>query len=81
MCLAPALHYSESREAYVLPLIGRHVGPVLRPERRKLSADLHSGPERRRTIRADRRAAVRAARLLRGLETQLRQRGRGGSRA
>jgi hypothetical protein len=32
--LRPALRYSYSRDAYVLRMVGRSVGPVLRPERR-----------------------------------------------
>jgi hypothetical protein len=47
--LSPLLRYSYSRDAYILRGVGRRVGPVLRPERRRRS-EHHSpsdGIERR----------------------------------
>ena len=41
----PVFRYSESRKAYVLRLVGRKWGPVLRQERR--SAKAFDGVERR----------------------------------
>jgi hypothetical protein len=32
--LRPVLRYSTSRDAYVLRVVGRHVGPVMRVDRR-----------------------------------------------
>jgi hypothetical protein len=34
LVLRPAFRYSAMRDAYVLRGVGRHVGPVLRPNRR-----------------------------------------------
>jgi hypothetical protein len=33
--LTPLFRYSPTRDGYVLRLLGRHVGPVLRPDRRR----------------------------------------------
>ncbi len=46
--LRPLLRYSEGREAYVLRLVGRRFGPVLRQDRRRAGRRGYSGPERRR---------------------------------
>jgi hypothetical protein len=35
VALSPLLRYSAAREAYVLRLVGREFGPVLRVERRR----------------------------------------------
>jgi hypothetical protein len=50
--LGPLLRYSHCRDAYVLRVVGRSVGPVLRPERRtgRRSRPL-DGIERRRRAR------------------------------
>jgi hypothetical protein len=42
----PVLRYSQPRDAYVLRVVGRKWGPVLRPERRGES-HLEGGTERR----------------------------------
>jgi hypothetical protein len=42
----PLLRYSEPREAYVLRLVGRKWGPVLRQDRRRDGA-LQGTPDRR----------------------------------
>ncbi|MDQ6841501.1 MAG: hypothetical protein M3025_03640 [Actinomycetota bacterium] len=42
----PILRYSYGREAYVLRLVGKRGGPVLRRERRTRQL-LYSGPDRR----------------------------------
>jgi hypothetical protein len=42
----PLLRYSEPRDAYVLRLVGRKWGPVLRPDRRQGGAP-HGATERR----------------------------------
>ena len=44
--LKPLFRYSERREAYVLRLIGRRVGPVLKRDRRH-EGPAYRGPERR----------------------------------
>ncbi len=45
----PLLRYSATRDAYVLRLIGRSFGPVLRPERRGRRGREHfDGLDRRR---------------------------------
>jgi hypothetical protein len=44
----PILRYSVTRDAYVLRLVGRSVGPVLRPNRRQRRSDPFDGVERRR---------------------------------
>jgi hypothetical protein len=44
----PFLRYSVTRDAYVLRLVGRSIGPVLRPNRRHRRADPFEGAERRR---------------------------------
>ena len=43
----PVLRYSEYRDAYVLRLVGRKWGPVLRVDRRREAAPLAGGAERR----------------------------------
>jgi hypothetical protein len=47
LLLGPLVRYSGPRDAYVLRLVGRSWGPVLRPERRRLKR--FEGVERRRT--------------------------------
>ena len=42
----PILRYSEPRDAYVLRVVGRKWGPVLRSDRRR-PRRLNEGPERR----------------------------------
>ena len=42
----PLFRYSQGRDAYVLRLVGRRWGPVLRVDRRTGAGALH-GPERR----------------------------------
>jgi hypothetical protein len=44
---SPLLRYSYSRDAYVLRGVGRRVGPVLRPERRRRLDNPADGIERR----------------------------------
>ena len=46
----PGLAYSGRRDAYVLRVVGDHMGPVLREDRRR-SRMIRSGPERRRSAR------------------------------
>lgn len=48
LLLTPVMRYSASREAYVLRLVGRHVGPVLRVDRRPRRPQPFDGVERRR---------------------------------
>jgi hypothetical protein len=48
MLIRPFLRYSPSRRAYVLRGVGRHVGPVLRVDRRPTDAEPFDGVERRR---------------------------------
>jgi hypothetical protein len=43
--LTPVMRYSSSRDAYVLRGLGRSMGPVLRPDRRR--AQPFDGVERR----------------------------------
>jgi len=54
----PVLRYSQPRDAYVLRVVGRKWGPVLRPDRRH-SSSYEGGTERRgshaRTARTSRR--------------------------
>jgi hypothetical protein len=45
--LAPLFRYSLTRDAYVLRLVGSHVGPVLRVNRRRRRSAAYAGPERR----------------------------------
>jgi hypothetical protein len=47
LLLRPFMRYSGPRDAYVLRLVGRSRGPVLRPERRQQKR--FEGVERRRT--------------------------------
>lgn len=47
MLARPLLRYSDSRNAYILRLVGRRWGPVLRQDRRR--AQGFDGVERRRT--------------------------------
>jgi hypothetical protein len=35
LLLRPVIRYSYPRDAYVLRVVGRHFGPVMRPERRR----------------------------------------------
>jgi hypothetical protein len=46
--LRPIMRYSNSRNAFVLRLVGRRFGPVLRVERRHMS--LYRPVERRRRV-------------------------------
>ena len=48
LLLSPVLRYSESRHAYVLRLVGRSAGPVLRVERRARRRGSFEGVDRRR---------------------------------
>ena len=48
VALTPLMRYSESRDAYVLRLVGRQIGPVLRPDRRPRRPQPFDGVERRR---------------------------------
>jgi len=43
----PVLRYSQPRDAYVLRVVGRKWGPVLRSERRRPRSLESGGPERR----------------------------------
>jgi len=43
----PALRYSATRDAFVLRGVGRHGGPVLRPNRRRRSQEAFEGIDRR----------------------------------
>ncbi len=43
----PLLRYSATRDAYVLRLVGRRAGPVLRPDRRRRRGQPFAGAERR----------------------------------
>jgi hypothetical protein len=45
--LRPALRYSATRDAFVLRGIGRHRGPVLRPDRRGHQQGAFDGIDRR----------------------------------
>lgn len=45
---APLFGYNYSRDAYVLRVVGRYVGPVLRPDRRTGRARPVEGADRRR---------------------------------
>jgi hypothetical protein len=47
--MTPVLRYSVSRDAYVLRVVGRRVGPVLRVDRRLVRRPRLDGVERRRT--------------------------------
>jgi hypothetical protein len=44
--MRPVLRYSNTRDAFVLRMVGSHRGPVLRRERRVAKAE-YGGPERR----------------------------------
>jgi hypothetical protein len=44
----PFLRYSVTRDAFVLRVVGRSVGPVLRPNRRRRRRASFGGAERRR---------------------------------
>jgi hypothetical protein len=46
--LTPVFGYNYSRDAYVLRLVGRHVGPVLRADRRVRRERPVEGADRRR---------------------------------
>ena len=45
----PLLHYSVSREAYVLRLVGNRLGPVLRSDRRREQQSF-TGRDRRQAV-------------------------------
>jgi hypothetical protein len=49
LILRPLLRYSATRDAFVLRLVGRSTGPVLRPDRRRARRRPFEGVERRRT--------------------------------
>ncbi|MGA2471640.1 MAG: hypothetical protein ABSG64_13240 [Solirubrobacteraceae bacterium] len=52
LALRPLFRYSLTRDAYVLRLVGRARGPVLRRDRRRRSrAGSYNGPERRLATR------------------------------
>jgi hypothetical protein len=46
--LTPLFGYNHSRDAYVLRVVGRHLGPVLRPDRRVRRERPSEGADRRR---------------------------------
>ena len=46
MLLQPVFAYNHSRDAYVLRGVGRHLGPVLRPDRR-VGREQPEGADRR----------------------------------
>jgi hypothetical protein len=46
--LAPLFGYNHLRDAYVLRVGGRHIGPVLRPDRRVHREQPSDGADRRR---------------------------------
>ena len=46
---APLLRFSQSRDAYVMRVLGTKVGPVLKPDRRAMNRRRLDGPERRQT--------------------------------
>jgi hypothetical protein len=46
--LAPLFAYNYSRDAYVLRIVGRRIGPVLRPDRRVRRQRPTDGTDRRR---------------------------------
>jgi hypothetical protein len=49
--MRPLLRYSQTRDAYVLRIVGRRKGPVLRANRRqRRTPDAYSGPDRRQGI-------------------------------
>jgi len=50
MLMRPVLRYSVSRDAYVLRGVGRHVGPVLRVDRRMVRRPRFDGAERRTSV-------------------------------
>jgi hypothetical protein len=52
MLMRPFLRYSKVRDAYVLRLVGRRAGPVLRVDRRPRRPRPYGGVERRRTSAA-----------------------------
>jgi hypothetical protein len=49
LLMRPLTRYSVARDAYVLRLVGRQVGPVLREDRRPRRPRPFDGVERRRT--------------------------------
>lgn len=49
LLMRPVLRYSTVRDAYVLRLVGRRTGPVLRVDRRPRRPQPWDGVERRRT--------------------------------
>jgi hypothetical protein len=50
--MRPLLRYSATRDAYVLRVIGRRTGPVLRLDRRPRQAQPFDGVDRRRASAA-----------------------------
>ena len=51
MLLWPAFRHNHHRDAYVLRMVGRRVGPVLRPDRRARREGTVEGVDRRRRTR------------------------------
>jgi hypothetical protein len=49
MLLGPAFRYDCRRDAYVLRMVGRRAGPVLRPDRRVRREQQTEGGDRRHT--------------------------------
>jgi hypothetical protein len=47
IALKPVLRYSATRDAYVLRIVGRSRGPVLRIDRRHRRSSSYTGSERR----------------------------------
>jgi hypothetical protein len=62
MLTRPILRYSASRDAYVLRVVGRHLGPVLRVDRRPSRPRPFAGVERRRGV--ERPRAVERPRVI-----------------
>jgi hypothetical protein len=52
LLMRPLLRYSEVRDAYVLRVVGRRTGPVLRPDRRTPSASRRFDGMDRRGVHA-----------------------------
>ena len=56
--LTPLFAYNHHRDAYVLRVVGRHVGPVLKPERRVHREPPIDGVEQRRRAKVTPRIAA-----------------------
>jgi hypothetical protein len=48
LVLKPVLRYSATRDAFVLRVVGKSSGPVLRMDRRRRGRSSYEGAERRR---------------------------------